>query len=237
MKTIIAIILLLILISYFLFNAFQDQIKPFIVFPKMKQAKEKIDNGISNNISNNIPTQDKQYNTNASSSKPKIDIVELEMQIHDLVNKQRRENNVSEIIWNEDLSNIARKHSKDMATRTYFSHTSPEGYTFSERYEEDGFECNVLINTTTTNKGYWNEYATGGENLFQNTLYNYVTYKNNVPSYNWNSQEKIIETTVLGWMNSTKGHRENLLADYWKSEGIGVAISEDDWIYITQNFC
>jgi uncharacterized protein YkwD len=33
------------------------------------------------------------------------------------------------------------------------------------------------------------------------------------------------------------GHRENILTKTYDSEGIGVEISADDKVYITQNFC
>lgn len=75
------------------------------------------------------------------------------------------------------------------------------------------------------------------ENIFQNNLYDRVWYTNGVPtSYEWNTMDDIAESTVDGWMNSP-GHRQNILTPYFYSEGIGVAISSDDKVYITQNFC
>ena len=235
---IVAILLILILIAYIAYNVFnsKNQINNIInknIIPlKTKQTTPTAQPIQKTSTDSNVSDQ-----YNSSTNKPKINTVELEKQVHDLINKERTKNNQTILTWNEELSNIARKHSEDMANRGYFNHSSPEGYNFSYRYEENGFECSILINTTQTNNGYWQDFATGGENLFQNTLYNYVTYRNSVPNYNWNSQEKIAETTVQGWMNSTHGHRENLLTSYWKSEGIGVAVSSDDWIYITENFC
>ena len=62
------------------------------------------------------------------------------------------------------------------------------------------------------------------------------SHVNSVPQYDWNSSRKIAETTVKGWMNSP-GHRKNILTPHWRSEGIGIAISPDDKVYITENFC
>jgi uncharacterized protein YkwD len=59
---------------------------------------------------------------------------------------------------------------------------------------------------------------------------------NGIAHYDWNSEGKIAETTVQGWMNS-RGHRKNILFSHWRSEGIGVAIAPDGKVYITQNFC
>jgi uncharacterized protein YkwD len=54
--------------------------------------------------------------------------------------------------------------------------------------------------------------------------------------YDWNSLEQIARSTVSGWMKSP-GHRKNILQPFWKTEGIGIAVSPDDKVLITQNFC
>jgi len=79
----------------------------------------------------------------------------------------------------------------------------------------------------------------GGENIALNHLYDKVMIIDRYKYYDWNSQDKIAETTVQGWMKSP-GHRENILTPYFKSEGIGVFINTSDTdgrVYITQNFC
>jgi len=75
-----------------------------------------------------------------------------------------------------------------------------------------------------------------GENIFQNNLYDRVMITNGVRQYDWNSVDRIAETTVDGWMKSP-GHRKNILMPHWVSEGLGVSVSPDDKVYITQNFC
>jgi len=160
-------------------------------------------------------------------ARPAVRIDDLEKQIHALINRERTQQGLSPLTGNEELTRIARKHSQDMAKRNYFSHQSPEGRGFSWRYAQGGYSCGV----TAGDRIYM-----GAENIFQNNLYDRVVYLNGVPRYDWNSARKIAETTVQGWMNSP-GHRKNILTPHWRSEGIGVAISPDDKIYITQNFC
>jgi uncharacterized protein YkwD len=160
-------------------------------------------------------------------AKPVISMTELERQIHSLINTERRNHGLSPISWNGTLSKIARKHSRDMANRSYFSHHSPEGHDFSYRYGQEGYSCAVPAKDRT--------YA-GAENIFQNNLYDRVVYVDGAARYDWNSVRKIAETTVQGWMNSP-GHRKNILMPFWGSEGIGIAVSPDDKVYITQNFC
>jgi uncharacterized protein YkwD len=163
----------------------------------------------------------------AERTKPRINVEELETRIHALINKERRNHGLSSLSWNSALSKIAGKHSRDMAKRKYFDHQSPEGHGFSDRYKKGGYSCSVPVKATI---------YTGAENIFQNNLYDRVVYVNGAARYDWNSMQKIAETTVQGWMKSP-GHRKNILTPHWRSEGIGVSIAPDDKVYITQNFC
>jgi uncharacterized protein YkwD len=163
-----------------------------------------------------------------SRSKPEVRSAELEKHIHILVNGERKKHGLSPLAWNEALSGIACKHSSDMAKKGYFSHVSPVGHDFSYRYKQEGYQCEV--------RGQGNVYYTGAENIFQNNLFDRVMISNGVRHYEWNSVDRIAETTVDGWMKSP-GHRKNILMPYWVSEGIGVSISADGKVYITQNFC
>jgi uncharacterized protein YkwD len=163
----------------------------------------------------------------AKRTQPQIRIPDLEARIHALINKERQKHGLSRLAWNDRLSRIAREHSRDMAKRNYFSHDSPEGHDFSHRYRQGGYSCAV--------KGQGVIY-TGGENIFQNNLYNSITTVNGVAYYEWNREEEIAETTVQGWMNSP-GHRKNILTPQWGREGIGIFVAPDDKVYITQNFC
>lgn len=111
-----------------------------------------------------------------------------------------------------------------------------------KRFESTGNTDQVLYNKLQQNFNELNKlnkerklHQGFSENIFQNNLYSSITYINGVPIYHWNSLEDIAKTTVEGWMKSP-GHRENLLG-YHTSEGIGVAIANDDKVYITQNFC
>jgi uncharacterized protein YkwD len=151
----------------------------------------------------------------------------LEGSIHILINRERGKHGLSLLAENDALVKIARGHSTDMANRRYFSHDSPEGHDFSFRYRQGGYSCALRIGNTVYG---------GAENIFQNVRYNSVTTVNGEAYYDWNSEEQIAETTVRGWMDSP-GHRKNILTPHWRSEGIGVFLSPDDKVYITQNFC
>jgi uncharacterized protein YkwD len=120
-----------------------------------------------------------------------------------------------------------------MAEKGFFSHLDRSGDGPSERGRELGYRCR---------KDYGRYYTEGiAENLFQNNLYDSVreVYRNGKRVdriYHWNTQEQIARSTVRGWMESPE-HRRNLLNAQYDREGIGIAVSEDDKVYITQNFC
>jgi uncharacterized protein YkwD/succinate dehydrogenase/fumarate reductase cytochrome b subunit len=166
--------------------------------------------------------------TAVGNSQPVIDIPTLESQIHSLINQQRTENGLSDLSYDTALADIARKHSADMAQTNYFSHYTPQGLSPTDRGNQAGYSCY---------KNYGSYYTSGiAENIMQNNLYTSVTYYDGVPSYAWNSQDALAQSTVIGWMNSP-GHRQNILTSTYEREGIGVAIASDDKVYITEDFC
>ena len=184
-------------------------------------------NNYANQTHENQTFQYEKSNNRDIFGRTKINISELEIEIHESVNNERTLRGLPPLEWNEKLSMIAREHSEDMAQRGYFSHMSPEGHDFSYRYAQEGFVCNIPSGSII---------YMGAENLFQNNLYRSITYINAIPFYDWNTQTEIAQSTVSGWMSSYS-HRQNILTPYWQSEGIGMAIAEDSKVYVTQNFC
>lgn len=165
--------------------------------------------------------------------KPVIIIPILEYKIHNLINQQRDQNGLKPLVFDVKLNLIARSHSDDMAKRGYFEHNTPEGLSYLDRYHQSGYSCENQYDTTSTSYMI-NE---GGENIYQNNLYNSKRWTNNYLTYvDWNDMDKIANSTVDGWMHSS-GHRLNILTSYYDGEGIGVAISSDDKVYITEDFC
>jgi uncharacterized protein YkwD len=114
-----------------------------------------------------------------------------------------------------------------MAKRGYFSHESPEGETFSERYGRARYICAVREGGTTYR---------GAENIWQGSRYASVTIVNGRKSFDWSSEATIARIVVEDWMKSS-GHRANILTARLTREGIGLAVAPDLKIYVTQNFC
>lgn len=168
----------------------------------------------------------------SGAERPEIDPRELSDKIHELVNQERTRRDLSPLAWNEELGEIALKHSEDMSDNDYFSHTNPQGETPTERGARAGFTCR---------KDYDTYYLEGlAENLGLNSLFQAIEYTRSEEGESrepvWNTLEDIAISTVQGWMTS-QGHRQNILNPRHESGGIGVSIAEDGRIYITQLFC
>lgn len=154
----------------------------------------------------------------------------LELRIHELINEERKKRNLSVLYWDEHLAEIARAHSKDMGIRGYFSHVSPEGEDVSSRYKKFNYVCRIVVGNTI---------YSGGENLLLTYVYKSYYYDpltGKITRYVFSSLEDIAMDAVDGWMSS-KGHRDNILNRFFTREGIGVYVTEEGKIYITQNFC
>src|SRR5712691_6951549 len=150
------------------------------------------------------------------SDKPEIRVSDLERRVHDLINKEREEEKLTALAFDERLSTIARAHSRDMARRNFFSHVNPDGRDPTARGKLAGYACR---------KEYGNSFTEGlAENLFQGSLYSRVHFRGDRKSYDWNTSEEIAKQGVKGWMSSP-GHRRNILQKNYSQAGVGVAIS------------
>lgn len=165
---------------------------------------------------------------NLSGDPYPVSTTSLASRIHELINVQRTANGLSALASDSALASIALGHSADMAANNYFSHTDLSGKDPTGRGNAALYTCR---------KDYGSYYTIGiGENIFQNNLYTSASCEGSVCTYAWTSPEDIAQSTVTGWMNSP-GHRKNILTSTYDREGIGVAISSDNKVYITENFC
>lgn len=149
-------------------------------------------------------------------------------------NEERRKAGLQELTTHTALQEVAEKHSIDMATRGYFSHTSERKESadipFGDRVsmeklglkriaENIALQPIVLGQQTTTHT-----LSTGETKVDVNRTF--ATY------------EGLSRQTVDGWMKSP-GHRKNILTPEFNLIGIGIASGEREgtpYAWITQNF-
>ena len=163
-----------------------------------------------------------------AATQPKIDPYNLELRIYELINTERTRLKLRPLRLDNRLTDVARFHSRDMASRGFFDHITPEGKTPTDRGHAAHYTCKKVLG----------EFVAEGlaENIFQNNLYSRVIMKGKDVTFDWNSGEKIAQTTVGGWMASA-GHRENILTKRYQRTGIGIAIASNDQVLVTQLFC
>ncbi len=187
-----------------------------------EESSKKLDNVIKYAQKRIDPSQ-------IDEEKPEYNAQQLEYLVHELTNLEREKYGLSQLAFDPEIRQIARGHSLDMAVREYFAHETPEGLTPSDRAAENGYSCQKMVGLLI--------YSGIAENIFQGHLFDsYYTINGEITSYDWNTEEEIAKTTVDGWMNSP-GHRENILTEIYDREGIGVEITHDNKVYVTQNFC
>jgi uncharacterized protein YkwD len=74
-------------------------------------------------------TSDRFYNRQESRGNLSND----EMQIHYLVNNERRRKGLNDLYWDDELARMARAYSRQMARESFFSHYDPDGDSVVER--------------------------------------------------------------------------------------------------------
>jgi len=160
---------------------------------------------------------------------PAIRIADLERRVHELINKRRLEHHLTALAYDDRPATIARAHSRDMTLRHFFSHANPDGLDATARGKLAGFTCRKQVSSRSFREGL-------GENLYQDNLYSRVQITGTERTYDWNTPEEIAEHSVKGWMDSA-GHRHNILEQLYSQTGIGIAIGDDDKVFLTQLFC
>ena len=79
----------------------------------------------------------------------------LEQRVFELVNIERRNHGLSELVWDNRLGNAARAHSEDMARNNYFDHTGRDGSSHRDRIARAGLTSvgitgeNIAMGQTT----------------------------------------------------------------------------------------
>lgn len=114
-----------------------------------------------------------------------------------LINFERQSRNISPLTLDAGLSNLAEKHSRDMADRNFFSHLNPDGKNPSQRLTESG----IVFQTTGENIAFAPNLETAHQNLMKseehrNNILNPVFEKIGIGDYTQNPN-KIFFTEVF----------------------------------------
>lgn len=97
-----------------------------------------------------IPVTSLPINPKASSKLARVTLpdppapgqVPLQQAVFNAINRQREQYGLAPYIFDADLVDLARAHAQDMLSRGYFSHTTPEGITLNDRFQQKGLNIN-----------------------------------------------------------------------------------------------
>lgn len=67
-----------------------------------------------------------------------VSVTSEERRVFDLVNAERRSRGQSALVWDAELTRMARVHSENMARQSFFNHKGPDGQGLRERSRASG---------------------------------------------------------------------------------------------------
>ncbi len=140
-----------------------------------------------------------------------IDPTEISLHIHYHTERERIERNKGLLRFDESLATIATAHSRDMRTREYIGHESPEGDTIGKRLDRFGYKPPTKTGDSMTRFG---------ENIARDA---YRIPVSSAGQHINQSVDDLANHVVQQWLDSPD-HRKNLLNPEWVRQGIGTAL-------------
>ncbi len=118
----------------------------------------------------------------------------LEHQVFDLINKQRVRSGLSVLEWNDDIAEMARQHSENMANYKFFSHTDLKGLMVNDRADASGIKkWQAIGENIAYNRGYENPALFAVERWMQSP-----SHRENLLSNRWKESGIGIAVTADG---------------------------------------
>jgi len=142
---------------------------------------------------------------------PSPDAEATEMAIHEKLNAYRGERDLPALPMDGTLRDRARAHSRDMAERDYYAHTSPDGVGPSERAGCAAGE--------TLHRGDVGEMRNRGSEQSWNTI----------------NADGVAGYVAEGWRLSD-AHSELIASPRWQTVGVGVHVTDTEF-FATALFC
>lgn len=155
---------------------------------------------------------------NTTDETPELNTTVAALAVTEAVNRERAERGIAPVAYDEGIAVVARNHSQDMIERGYYAHESPDGETAFDRIEDGPSSCAAVGENIAATWWYEPFETTEGERDRHTTV------------------EELADGLAEQWLNS-RSHRENMLDPRWKRTGVGVAVTEEGEVLVTQNFC
>lgn len=142
--------------------------------------------------------------------------------IFSMTNNYRAANNVSPLVWDDELTRLAGSYTDQMVAQKFFSHTDPDGHDQSDRAAAAGYNAVKEIK--------------GGQRIGVAENIAYIG-TGDVAGYGYvnpTDPESIAKGIMTGWIKSP-GHRANILDPLSNRIGVGLSYNGEYW-YAAQEF-
>lgn len=107
--------------------------------------------------------------------------LDLEREAFALLNEKRRETGLAPLVWNDDVAEIARIHSQNMANENFFSHKGTDGTLVNDRADRQGLSnWRAIGENIAYTRGFNNPVETAVNNWMLS-----VKHKENLLSKEW----------------------------------------------------
>ena len=163
---------------------------------------------------------------------PEISVELIEKAVFSLTNELRKTLRVSELREIEEISVIARVHSRDMRVRGFFSHDNPDGDTPTDRARKAGFSGLIKSPDGKPRHGLSENIGRVGRySSIQQSKRNQKVVGRRIK---WQSEVLLGRQIVKGFLDSP-AHKKNLLDPTKAFIGVGIHVYREH-VFVTQNF-
>lgn len=141
-------------------------------------------------------------------------------------NRYRELRNLPPLRYDPDLGSVALGHSLDMASRTFFSHLTPEGVDPTGRAERAGYDTTRRLRDGEIRRGI-------AENIIKISA-GYTIGKKFSGFVDPSDPQSVADVMMIEWISSPD-HDKNLLDPNIDRIGVGITF-DGEFFYGTQNF-
>jgi uncharacterized protein YkwD len=146
----------------------------------------------------------------------------------DILNEERERRGLQTLEQRNELTEMGRAHSRNMAEHDYLGHEEPDGTTIEDRYRERGLleQCRL---------------PTGGGSYYagaENAAHYYVdqTVKTSKGELTVSIEQDLARGLYRSWMTSPP-HRRAMLLGSADEAGLGLYIATDRKVYASLELC
>jgi uncharacterized protein YkwD len=140
-------------------------------------------------------------------------------ELYTLTNINRGDDNIQTLDLNDSLENVAQYKANNMKQKDYVSHTSPSGSNLTDRLDKFGLKCKQT-----------------GENIGQIHYKREIDVNYEDTTVNYTTEKELAQGINKQFMDRD-GNKNNIISRQCDDYGIGLSITKNGKVYVSQIFC